>query len=778
MSRHTIPPERLRWKPKPESIGEDSTRDIAILDGTIGEETARQALRFAVLSPSSQQHVFVRGRHGSRRRKLVESVFNNLRPQPRQCRDFCFVHNFANPDRPRLITLPGGRGRHFQQHMHRIGLFVKERLPEILENEPIRGRRESRKVSAEREISSLLRPFERTLDNEGLGLIRSESGPASRLEIGVKVMGKPVTREEFRNMVARKQASDEDRRRINDKIDQHQEDLQNIIRQIRQIWQQTQLHIEQINHAEAARLLGEMSSEVSRQFRAEGIKAYLRDLIEDVLEKRVGHDTRHLADPTVLYSVKVLRHDTRPKHAPVIAPNLISAGNLFGSVDPAWRSGERAVASFRGIHAGALIEADGGFLVLDADDLVGEPQLFRRLLRSLRTGSVEILAPTPDWYQAAQSLKPEPVPIDCRVILIGDDHSFQRLGEINDEFREQFRVLADLDPYIDRNDQGVKALGQLVATIVREETLLPLDRAGISAAIEYCARQASQPGRIAIDPGRLAAVIREASFIAGENDTREVGREAVEKAIQHSRQRAGLSYQRFFDAEQLTREGILARGKADRSNAMMCIETAGITFGLPTAISTSTVPSSTPTVQLDGGHDTSGLRPAPLLSLLATVIRLDALPPLEVTIAFSHIHDPSDLEATTLAQLCTLIAKLAGVPLRQDLALVGNVDVHGHLLAVDNVNERIEGYFDTCAASSLSGQQGVIIPRQCVDQLILEQRVISGCANDTFRVNAVDTVAQALELATGERAGTWKDDQFPDDSILGRARRALVDLAG
>ncbi|TVQ39446.1 MAG: hypothetical protein EA370_04695, partial [Wenzhouxiangella sp.] len=211
MGNYKVLPEQLRWKPASDAIPEHSTRKMQGGSGIIGQMEARRALTFAIRSRSHNHNAFVRGPDGSGRRTMIAGLLEEIKPEAERAQDFCYVHNFANPDRPRLIALPGGQGRQFQQAMSRISLFVRDRLPEILKNDPIRSRREARRESAEREIRLKIEPLEKKLRADGLALIRTQSGPSSRVSIYPLVMGKPVSPEEYRNLVTQKQVREEDR---------------------------------------------------------------------------------------------------------------------------------------------------------------------------------------------------------------------------------------------------------------------------------------------------------------------------------------------------------------------------------------------------------------------------------------------------------------------------------------------------------------------------------------------------------------------------------------
>ncbi|MEE4304312.1 MAG: AAA family ATPase [Wenzhouxiangella sp.] len=772
MARHAIPPERLRWQPDSDDIPGDSTRDIPVLEGTLGQDAALEALHYGIASPGHNQHVFLRGPRGSGRRRLLDSLFGSLRPKARRNRDFCFVHNFSNPDRPRLIILPRGEGRPFQKQMHRIALFVRERLPDILANDPIRGRREARREAAERDIRLLLRPLEKKLEAEGLALIRSQAGPNARLQVSVRIMGKPVSQEEFRNMVARKQATEEDRKKFEERIKSYDEEINKISRQIRKKWQQAQQHIEQIDITETARIMGEMTAEVSQRFKAEGIEVYLREVIDDVLEKRIGHETSQLADPTVLYGVNVLNMGREDSGAPAISTSSISPASLFGTVDPAWRSGGRAVASFQGIRSGTLIQADGGFLILDAEDLASEPGVFRQLLRILRAGEVSIAAPTADWSQAAQSLRPEAVPIDVGVILVGDAAAYTQLESISREFSRRFRLLADLEASVERDADGIDRTCRFVSAVVQREDLLPLTRPALAAVVEISARLSDQPGRLTTRVGRLAEIIREAAFLAAEDDETEIGREHVEGAFGRIRHRTGLPAS--GRTQHSVDSGLIRlRGRsAGQLNVITRERLADEMFGVPARLSLTAARGTGSGISLESGDGELPVRRF-LLPMITELLHLEALPELRVAMTLDPTVAADDAASTLLGQACGLIAVLAGLSVRQELAVIGSIDARGQVGRVNYLNERIEGFFDACNRVGLNGQQGVIIPAVDKDRLALDKRVIKACTNDQFHVMAAASIAEALERLTGKTAGIWKDDGFPEDSVLGMASRSL-----
>jgi predicted ATP-dependent protease len=768
MAINPIDPEKLRWQADEKLVGGDSTENAARATTIVGQPRAKVALRFALTSQGRNHNAYLRGPDGCGRNTLVRTMLAELKPTPARSSDFCYVHNFSNPDRPRLIVLPGGQGHHFQHAMTRISLFVRDRLPEILKNDPIRSRREARKEAAEREIRLKVAPLEKRLTNDGLALIRTQSGPSSRISLYPLIMGKPVSPEEYRNLVTQGQAREADREAASEKIRQWQGEVNKAAHEIGQIWQQALQHIDQINASETARILSEMTAEVGRKFKAAGLDIFLREMIDDIVEKRIGKDTSHLADPTLLYGANVLTSRVDRTHAPVVHASQPSVASLFGTIDPAWMSSGRAITSFRGIRTGALLEADGGFLVLDAADVMAEPGAWRMLMRALRTGLAEVVPPELGWPYSAQSLKPEPIPVRVRVIMIGDAETHARLTAEDPDFAQLFKVVVDFDHSLARDSDGGGSYLRFLASLVEKEQLRHFDQSGVLALIEQGARRSAEPGRLSTAFGELADLAREASIRAVDEGSEKILRKHVEQASRQQRERVALPNVQLMRAIDQGLIEIPVRGRAiGQVNGMTIRPAIQPTTATPVSIQASLVPAHRGRILIDEVEE-SGWLEVLLGQLLHLNQPLDRL----VRINSQPGIDPHDA-GLNLARAVAVLSAMADLPIRQGLALVGAVDERGRVHAVKGIEERIEGYFDLCRHIGLSGNQGIIVPRSSAESLMLEQEVVKQSGNDMFKVYAVDHIAQALEMASGVRAGQWKEQHFPDDSLLGRARRSL-----
>jgi len=769
MTDFTVPAEQLRWEPSEQELGKSAARAPAEQPAWIGQSAARATLRAAIESQPRRFHAYVRGIDDSGRHALVEDLLRREKPPAARSLDFCYVHNFSNPDRPRLIVLAGGQGRQFQQAMTNISLFVRDRLPEILNNDPIRSRREARLEAAEREIRRKISPLEEKLNKNGLALMRSQSGPTSRVAIYGQVMGRPVSPEEYRNLVTQGQAREEERTETLKKIDQWQPEVNRAAHEINQIWQQAIQHVDQINATETARILSELTSEIGRRFKAAGMDVFLREIIDDIVEKRVAHETSHLADPTLLYGVNVLTARTQHDLAPRVRTSQPSVTNLFGTVDPAWTSGGRAVTSFRGIRTGALLEADGGFLILDAEDVLAEPGCWRLLMRALRTGLSEVVPPELGWPYSAQSLKPEPIEIQACVILVGNEATYERLMREDRDFGRLFNLLVDLDYTLPRDARGLSDYASFLISLAAHESLPAFDPGGLAAMCTHGARLADEPGRLSARSGAMARLAREAAAIARQDGCEHIGRDQVDQALHARRTRNQGPMDRFLRTLDQPRSVFQAQGRSE-----LRINSTGL---LPHGTHASAVPV-TVLAAVSATHPArvrqlDEATPEPLDIIISQLLRLDR--PLAVSVTLSSLDarfsgDPG----LGLARACLVLAALARLPLRQDIAVIGAIDLHGRARAIDRINDRIEAFFRLAEHIGLSGRQAVIIPRISQPTLMLDTELVKACRNDLFNVWAVDTVVQALELVTGHRAGVWKDGQFAEDTVLGRARNGAM----
>jgi ATP-dependent Lon protease len=759
-----------------EKLSFRSTEDVDPAEGIIGQPIAMEAIRFGVESTAPGQNIYVRGTSGTGRMSLVNTLLQELKPQARRRLDRCYVHNFQRPDRPRLITLPSGDGPVLRRRMKAFADYVETRLFESLEGEPLKARREAIGRQTQSELEQITQPLEKDLQQNGLALVQLQAQPASRTAIFPVVEGKPVPPEELLQMVQSGKISEEEFKQIEQKIGRFSSQLQEVSRKANKTWQQGLKTVQQFMASEARALLQSYSDELLANFSQEKVTEFISEVIDDVIENRIRAESLEgQPPPQVIYGINVVcTHDGET--SPVITEHSPTGLNLLGTVEPEFVGGGQTVTNYRGIRAGTLVHADGGYLILDARDILSEPGAWRMLMRALRTGCVEIVPPEMGWPMATHSLKPEPIEISVRIILIGGSNLYHQLDQVDQDFSDMFKVLADFSTEIERSDLGINQYAGVVSRMCRNEGLPHFSAGGIAALAEHGARVASRKGKITARFGRIADIVREAAFLSNKEQVQLVTRAHIEDAVRRTKYRASLPSSRF---QELINDGTImletSGSVVGQINGLAIISAGPILYGFPARITATIGAGQAGIINIEGAAAMSGAIHTKGFHILGGLLRhlLQTDHPLafSASIAFEQSYGGIDGDSASGAEICCLLSALTGVPLHQGLAMTGAIDQHGHIEAIGGVNEKIEGFFDACAAIGLQGDQGVIIPWANAGDLMLRHDVVKACTDGRFHIYAVHSVTEALEILTGKEAGEADaNGDFPAGSLLQLAR--------
>ncbi len=767
-----LPVDALRWRVDESTLDFKSTAEIDPAEGIIGQPVAMEALRFGVESNAPGQNIYVRGTSGTGRTSLVRSLLAELDPQARRRLDRCYVHNFLQPDRPRLITLPAGQGPLLRRRVKELADFIENHLLESLDSDPLKASRDAIAKSTQDAIESVTKPLEKELKTNGLALVRLQTGQLTRTAMFPVVDDQPVPPEELAQLLKAGKVTEEDLEVFNNKIKQFAPRLQDVSREANKTWQQGMKDIQEFFEHEARAILHHQTSELLTEMPQAEVKEFIKEVIDDVIENRINPQTlQGQPPPQMVYGVNVIcSYD--PDSSPVVTENTPTVPNLLGSVEPEFIGNGQMVTNYRGIRAGALVHADGGYLILDAYDVLSEPGSWRLLMRALRTGSVEIVPADLGWPLINQSLKPQAIDISVRIILIGSSRLFYQLDQVDQDFANLFKVLADFNSEIERSELGINQYASVVARICRDEDLVHFDATGVAALAEHGARIASRKGKITARFGRIADIVREASFLATKAGGSLVGREYVEETIVRNKYRASLPSTRF---QELIHDGTImvqtTGSVIGQINALAVINAGQLSYGFPARITATIGAGQAGVINIEGAAALSGAIHTKGFHILGGLLRhlLHSDHPLafSASIAFEQSYGGIDGDSASGAEICCLISALTGVPIRQGLAMTGAIDQLGHIQAIGGVNEKIEGFFDACVAMGLSGEQGIIIPWANAGDLMLREDIVEACADGRFVVHAVRNVNQALEVLTGKDAGQpGSDGKYPEDSLL------------
>jgi predicted ATP-dependent protease len=500
--RTKLSPEQLRWICDPASLDFETTEDVDPITHVVGQDAAMEALQFGLQVKADGQNIFVRGLEGSGRLTLLRRVLEEARLARPISPDRCAVRNFEEPDRPLLIEMPRGTARRFRLAVEDFVEFVVGDLGPALAGEALRERREAMESAFESALKFIVTPFEEKLAEMNLALVTIQAGTAQHPAIVPVIDGEPIMPEAFDEAVTAGAISEDDRDEIIELIGTVRPELDQISAEVERIQHDHQTKIRQLVQSEARALLAGRAARVLSEFETEVVRDFLDGMIEDYVGRRLGREKFEPAELHRLYAVNVIvSHREDDLSCPVIAENTPTLHNLLGGIEPEFvPEGGGMRTDHTRVRAGSLLRASGGFLLIEARDILPEPHAWQVLMRTLRTGIVEMVPPEISG-NAPSPLKPEPAPVDLKVILIGDPGMYYALDAMDDDFASQFKVLADFEPTLPIEDGALEMYAGVLSKIVRSKQLPPIDRTGIAMLAEYGARIAARNDELSVRAG-------------------------------------------------------------------------------------------------------------------------------------------------------------------------------------------------------------------------------------------------------------------------------------
>ncbi|GAB5468532.1 MAG: ATP-binding protein [Rhodospirillales bacterium] len=768
----------------------ETTDDLDPLEELPGQERALEALRFGAAMPHPDYHIYLLGGHGTGRHRSALATFEATakdRPTPD---DWVYVHNFNTPHQPRALALPPGRGPAFADEMRDFIEDLTQSIPAAFERDENRGRIQAIDDRFRKQQEGVFAKLDAEAKERGFALTRTQQGVAFVPYVKGEV--NPKGYEGLSEAEAKPLHE-----ALSDLQSRLKEILQDFPRQERARRQeQMDLHREIIADAvrEPLETVRAMVSDVPAALRhldkvRKDIKANFHLLLSQGQGQEGAPDGPPRAEPlgTVSglrrYEVNLLVQHNPESGAPVVQEDNPNLANLLGRVEQVAQMGT-LVTDFSLIKPGALHKSNGGFLVLDAAKLFSQPYAWEALKRNLKAEHVVIENPAQSaGLVSTVSLTPDPIPLQCRVALVGSPRLFHLAQQADADFAALFKVAADFSDTMTRSEESDRLFARLIASMVREAKLLPFDIDGVARLIEAASRRAADSQKLALDLQHLYDLVREADFFAREAGAKIATRGHVQAALSARIRRADRI--REASHEQITRDIMLIDsdgGAVGQVNGLSVLQLGRFSFGKPTRITCNVRPGSGRIVDIEREVKLGGpLHSKGVLILqgfLAGTFVPDGRLSLSASLVFEQSYGGVDGDSASSTELYALLSALSGLPLRQDLAITGSVNQKGEVQAIGGVNEKVEGFFDICQARELTGQQGVMIPKANVVHLMLRDDVVSAAANARFHIYPVETIAEGIELLTGVPAGTRDEaGAFPADSVFGKVEARLRTFA-
>lgn len=766
----------------------ETTDELPPLEGTIGQARALSAIDFGLSLDSSGFNIFLLGENGTGKMSTVKAILKKqslAKPVPK---DWCYVYNFKDPDAPMAISLDPGQAVVFQKDMDELVKTLRVEIPKVFESKEYEKQKNKIMEDFQKRQRDLFNGLDEEAKAKGFSIRKTVSG---LLIVPVKKTGEPLTEEEFEGLDASTKKKVEEIGKV------LQEKLDDVVRAVREGEKLLKELLSKLEREAALSSVGHLIEDIRKKYKGhERITTYLEDVKEDILEhlddfKSTEEQAPPLpfmklpkTEPTFTrYTVNVLVNNKECKGAPCVFESNPAYYNLFGRIEHKFQYGV-AVTDFSMIKAGSLHRANGGYIVIQVLDLLRNLFAYDALKRAIRNREIKI---EDVWEQyrliSTTALKPEAIPLDVKVILVGSPYIYYLMYNLDEEYRELFKVKADFDSRMDRTDENIRKYALFIAVLCKEENLLPFHRSGVAKIVEYGSRLSDHQEKLSSRFSEVADLIRESTYWAKTAGSNIVKAEHIEKAINEKVYRSNRIEERL---RELMEEGTLivdtSGAKVGQVNGLAVLDLGDYGFGKPSRITARTYTGKAGVVNIERETKMSGKIHEKAILILTNYLgsRYAIKKPisLSASITFEQLYDMVEGDSATCAEFYALISSISGVPLKQSMAITGSMDQIGVVQPIGGVNEKIEGFFELCKLRGLDGGQGVIIPGRNVKNLMLKKDVVDAVKEGRFSIYPIDMVEEGFEILTGMQAGELKEDgTCPEGTINYLIMKRLTEIS-
>lgn len=805
--KKTLKPDALRWSLP---IEEFTNGDLSLKEeerhgrpGALGQERALQALELGLGIRERGFNIFVVGASGTGRTSTVRELLEErARSEPKPC-DVVLLYNFSDRDRPHAVSLPAGQGPGVKKRYETFVDKMLHALEKAFESDSYTDRRGQLDKSHQEKTDALLEEIDGAAQERGFILART--GAALTLSVADEE-GNSLSEEAYEAL------TEEQKAELEVAAAELQSGLEDALRKIRALEKETDEAIETLARETAVQVVHPLVDEIKVDIGglSTRVLTHLEDVEKDILDRlrRLAPESHAIEhggeeaqaeprsakrlteeeeegdrdEPALLrYRVNVLvtqSTDARANGAPVVLETLPSLSNLIGRIEHRLRSGESST-DFTRIKAGALYRANGGYLLLHANDILRDPAAWEGLKRALKNRQIELDDPgEPGRMVSVASLRPEPVKLSIKICLVGTPELYYSLSRGDPDFSKLFKVKVDFDIEMERSKERVLHYLRFLSGLSAEEKLLPLSLDGASRVLEHAARLCDDQNKLTTRFGEIADLVREASFFATKEGSKKVERYHVKRALLARAEREGFIELRMREDISAQRIRIQTTGAVTgQINGLTVIDLGSYAFGMPVRITCKTGAGRGDIIDIERETELGGPIHTKGTMIMKGILldRFGKNTPLclQAILCMEQSYSEIDGDSASLAETCALFSSLANVPLRQDVAMTGSVDQAGNAQAVGGVNEKIEGFFRVCEARDPLGKHEVLIPWSNARDLMLDEEVVDACRAGRFTITTVDTVEDALEALTGV---PWRSTKKVV-GIYDRTLQALESLA-
>lgn len=781
--KNRLSTRELRCSCDPSSFGFKTTAELDPLDEVIGQKRAVQAIDFGLNMDSPGYNIFVSGFEGTGKTTIIKDIVRKHAEALPTSQDWCMVNNFKDTFRPLSICSSAGTAVQFSRSMRRLIKDLRIRLPKQFENKNFQEKLSEVQLQAEQKKQNILDTLNKIAGAKGFHVSKTSVGyqPIPLID------SRPMTPEAYQALPEEERA----------RIEQDARDLRSAI-------ESAQLEINKVN-AGTGRITEKLVQELAlfvvkgridlirseyRKFGA--ISDYLDEVQENIVDEveafiapqRQTTESSEEMPVELLrnafdkYTVNVLVDRKTEKGAPVIFEPNPTYANVFGQIEKKSVMGA-LITDFSMVKAGSLLQANGGYLIMEIESVLMNPQVWEAMKRALQNKQLYIEDAAAGFGLATASLRPEPIPLEVKVILLGSYTTFQLLQNHDSKFNKIFKVRADFDYETQINDKNIQLYARFISRVCKENDLLPFSPEGVASIVEFSGKFVSDKNKLSLRFGPIVGIVKEANYWARKAGSECITEQYVIKAFNEHRFRYNLHEEKVH--ESYVDETILinvASEEVGQVNALAVYQMGDISFGRPSRITAETYMGKSGIINIEREAELSGsthdkgvlIFSGYLGRTFAQKFPLN----LSISITFEQNYGGIDGDSASSTELYAILSSLSDIPIHQGLAVTGSINQKGEIQAIGGVNHKIEGYFDVCKAKGLTGRQGVLIPVANVKNLMLKLEVIQAVKKGKFHIYKVSDVKEGIEILTGVPAGEPDDNgDFPDGTVYGKVQKKL-----
>ena len=786
-----LSPEELRWKCDPDLLEFDSTQDLKPIEGILGQERALKAMRLGVEMRAPGYNIFICGMSGSGKATTVKQMLETIGADCPPLFDYAYVNNFKDPDRPTLLKFPKGKAKVFRKNLMHAIEILKIKIPQALESEDYIERKKKIVSDYTQREQVLMQEFDAKMRKVGFSLGQVRMGDVARPDILPMVKDKPVPVFQLNEQIEQGNITQEEAQELVKKYNDHQQELQLLFKKGLKASEEFQDKLQSLERGSIVNVVKGIIDNLQERYNDPKVVEYLEHVEKNILEniqifkgaKPVGETTEEgfIIDYFKEYNVNVILDNSDTNECPIIIETSPTYSNLFGAVEKINDGRGSYFSDFTNIKAGSLLRANGGYIVLNVMHLFEEPGVWKTLKRVLTYNKLEFQDSPTIFQLSTTTLKPEPIDIELKVILIGSQYIYSMLSAYEYDFKKMFKVKADFDYEIKRSDKVLTEYARVIKKLIKEEKLKEFDKSAIAYLMELGAVFAGQKNKLTTRFSKIADIAREANFWAIDDGFDIVTADHIKKAYKNAINRHGMLESKI--SEMYEDGSFLMDTTGERVgqiNGLAVYEADFYSFGRPTRITATVSLGSGNIINVEREAGMSGRHYNKGVLIISGYFKetfgQDIPLAFNVNLVFEQSYGTVDGDSASCAEIYALLSTLSGLPIRQGIAVTGSLNQKGDVQPIGGVNEKVKGFFEVCNHEGLTGKQGVIIPVQNVKELMLSEDVIEAVKKKQFHIYPISRIEEGIEILTSVKSGKKTPKGYEKDSVFYLVEQKLKEM--